>query len=344
MTRPAAPLLLIVTTAILSLASCAARPKPSLLPSRVPDVGFEATSYDVAKAMLELAHVNASDVVFDLGSGDGRIVNMAAQQYGARGVGIELQPYLVEESRRAAQEVGVSRRVDFIVGDLFNADISRATVVMLYLWPSVNSALEAKLKKELRPGTRVVSHSFGFTGWVPQETRVAADGTSLFMWTVPRRPRHAPDVAFVSTPQAVVYQMLELAGVTAADVVYDLGSGDGRIPILAAQRYGARAVGLEIDPRLVELSSQLAHDNNLDGRALFREADFFTADISAATVVTLYLSSPVNAKLERKLKRQLPAGARVVSRAFGIGAWTPDKVIRAEDGTALFLWTVPPTR
>jgi SAM-dependent methyltransferase len=292
--------------------------------------------------MLELARVNASDVVFDLGSGDGRIVNMAASLYGARGVGIELQPYLVEQSRQAAHETAVSNRVEFIVGDMFKADISRATVVMLYLWPSVNSALEAKLKRELRPGTRVVSHSFGFNGWVPQETRVTADGTTLYLWTVPRRPRRAPEVPFVSTPQTVVYQMLDLAGVTAADTVYDLGSGDGRIPILAAQRYGARAVGIEIDPGLVEMSSKLAHDNDLDGKALFREADLFTADISAATVVTLYLSSPVNAKLERKLKRQLRPGARIVSREFGIGTWTPDKVVHADDGSALFLWTVPP--
>jgi len=330
--------------AILSLGSCSttARTPHSVLSSRVPDIGFEPTSYAVAKAMLELAGVNASDVVFDLGSGDGRIVNMAATRYGARGVGIELQPYLVEESRRSARQSGVSNRVTFVVGDMFKADISRATVVMLYLWPSVNSALEAKLKQELRPGTRIVSHSFGFGDWVPRETIRTADGTNLFLWTVPRRPRHKPDVEFASTPQTVVYQMLELARVTAADVVYDLGSGDGRIPILAAQRYGARAVGIEIDPRLIEISSQVAHDNELDGRVVFREADLFEADVSAATVVTLYLSSAVNARLERTLKRQLRVGARIVSREFGMGTWTPDKVVRADDGTALFLWTVPP--
>jgi predicted RNA methylase len=329
-----------MTLAILTLASCSARTPPDVLPSRIPDIGFEPTSYPVAKAMLELARVNASDVVFDLGSGDGRIVNMAASLYGARGVGIELQPYLVEQSRQAAHETAVSDRVEFIVGDMFKADISRATVVMLYLWPSVNSALEAKLKRELRPGTRVVSHSFGFNGWVPRETRLTADGTTLYLWTVPGRPRRAPDVPFVSTPQTVVYQMLELAGVTAADTVYDLGSGDGRIAILAAQRYGARAVGIEIDPSLVEMSTTLAHDNDLDGKVVFREADLFTADIAPASVVTLFLSSPVNAKLERKLKR-LRAGTRIVSREFGIGTWIPDRTVQADDGTALFLWTVP---
>jgi predicted RNA methylase len=305
-------------------------------------VGFQATPYEVAKAMLDLARVTASDVVFDLGSGDGRIVNMAAETYGARGVGIELQPYLVEESRRSAQDRRVSDRVKFVVGDMFKADISRATVVMLYLWPSVNKRLEAKIKRDLRPGTRVVSQSFGFEGWVPRETARTPDGTELFLWTVPRRPRHEPDVQFVSTPQDVVYQMLDLAHVTSNDVVYDLGSGDGRIPVVAAQRYGARAVGVEIDPSLVEVSSQVARENQLEGKVVFREADFFDTDISRATVVTLYLSAAVNARLEHKLKRQLRAGTRIVSREFGIGTWTPDRMERADDGTPLFLWTVPP--
>jgi predicted RNA methylase len=332
--------------AVIALASCstgtARRTPQSLWPSRPPDIGFEPTSYEVAKAMLDLARVTPSDVVFDLGSGDGRIVNMAAEAYGARGVGVELQPYLVEESRRSAHDRGISGRVKFVVGDMFKADISRATVVMLYLWPSVNRRLEAKLKGELRPGTRIVSHSFGFEGWVPRETARTPDGTELFLWTVPRRPHHTPDVQFVSTPQNVVYQMLDLARVTSSDVVYDLGSGDGRIPILAAQRYGARAVGIEIDPSLIETSTQVAHENQLDGRVVFREADFFDADISEATVVTLYLSAAANAKLEHRLKRQLRAGARIVSREFGIGTWTPDRIAHADDGTALFLWTVPP--
>ena len=313
-------------------------------PARVPDIGYEPTSYAVAEAMLKLARVGASDVVYDLGSGDGRIVTLAAQVYGARGVGVELQRYLVEQSRQAAREKGVADRVRFIEGDLFKADISRATVVALYLWPSVNRALEAKLRRELRPGTRIVSHSFDFGDWVPQETVRTGDGTKVFLWTVPKRPRRQPDVAFAATPQRVVYQMLELAKVTAGDVVFDLGSGDGRIPIIAAQRYGARAVGIELDPALVETSRQVARDNEVDRRVVFREADFFSADLSSASVVTLYLSAAVNARLERKLRRQLPAGARIVSRQFPIGDWAPEKTVRADDGTTLFLWTVPPQR
>jgi predicted RNA methylase len=331
----------VVTLAVMTLVSCARTTGP-LLPARVPDIGFEATSYDDVEAMLKLARVNAADVVFDLGSGDGRIVNMAATRYGARGVGIELQPNLVAQSRLAAEDSGVSHRVTFVTGDLFKADISSATVVMLYLWPSVNKALETKLKKELRPGTRIVSHSFDFGDWVPDETVRAADGTNLFLWTVPRRPRRAPDVPFVATPQAVVYQMLDLAQVTATDTVFDLGSGDGRIPILAAQRYGARGVGIEIDPRLIDIAARVAHDNDLDGKVTFQEADLFSARIATATVVTLFLSADVNSRLERKLKRELRPGTRIVSRQFALGAWPPDKTVRADDGTELFLWTVPP--
>src|SRR5258707_11994890 len=147
MTRSAALII-----AILSLGSCSAtaRTPHSLLSSRVPDIGFEPTSYPVAKAMLELAGVNASDVVFDLGSGDGRIVNMAATLYGARGVGIELQPYLVEESRRTARQSGVSTRVTFVVGDMFKAGISRAPGGMLYLLAPETTAPEAQLKQGRR--------------------------------------------------------------------------------------------------------------------------------------------------------------------------------------------------
>src|SRR6478672_10041806 len=108
------------------------------LPPHPPDVGFEPTTLAVADAMLELAHVRPDDVVFDLGSGDGRIVNLAAKKYGARAVGIELEPSLIVKARQAAADAHVADRVTFIEGDLFSADISRATVVTLYLWPSVN--------------------------------------------------------------------------------------------------------------------------------------------------------------------------------------------------------------
>ena len=137
--------------------------------------------------MLTLARVRGDDVVYDLGSGDGRIVVLAAQKYGARGVGIEIDPRLVEVSREIAREGEVADRVAFVEGDLFAADISKATVVMLYLSSSVNRRLEPKLRMELRPGARIVSHQFRIGDWAPDETVRAQDGTDLFLWIVPAR-------------------------------------------------------------------------------------------------------------------------------------------------------------
>jgi cyclopropane fatty-acyl-phospholipid synthase-like methyltransferase len=304
-------------------------------------IGFEPSSIAVAEAMLELASVKAGDVVYDLGSGDGRIVILAAQKYGARGVGIELQPGLVELSRQAALKAGVAEKVTFRQENLFQADISDATVVVLYLWPSANDELEAKLRRELRPGTRIVSHWFGIGRWNPEVTVRAENGKDLMLWRVPRRPARPPDVEFVPTPQRVVDGMLQLANVGSDDVVFDLGSGDGRIVILAAQKYGARGVGIEIDPPLVDLSRQVAQEGDVGDKVRFIEADLFTADITEATVVTLSLSTAVNARLETKL-RGLRPGTRIVSRQFPVGEWPPDRTVRAEDGTQLLLWTVGP--
>jgi len=310
------------------------------LPAGAPDIHFAPTAAPVADAMLRLANVTPDDVLFDLGSGDGRIVILAAERYGARGVGIEREPHLVEASRRAAAEHGVSDKASFVQGDLFRADLSRATVVTLYLSPGVNRRLEDKLRRELRPGTRIVSHQFGIGEWTPERTVRADDGTELYLWTVPRRPVREPDMYFVPTPQAVADEMLKLARVGPDDLVYDLGSGDGRIVILAAQKYRARGVGIELDPPLVEIARQVAREGEVTDRVTFVEGDLFTADISAATVVTLYLSPGVNARLEEKLKRELRPGTRIVSHQFGIGHWPPDVSIPARNGTSLFLWTV----
>ena len=152
----------------------------------------------------------------------------------------------------------------------------------------------------------------------------------------------APDIFFVPTWEPVVYQMLELAGVTQDDVVYDLGSGDGRIVILAAQKYGARGVGIELDPKLVEISRQVAREAQVADRVEFIRGDLFAADISKATVVTLFLSPSVNNELEPKLRRELRPGTRIVSHQFLIGKWAPEATVHAkDDGTDLFLWRVP---
>ena len=156
----------------------------------------------------------------------------------------------------------------------------------------------------------------------------------------PLQPRRAPDTFFGSTPQAVVDAMLRLARVTGDDVIYDLGSGDGRMLVIAAQKYGAKGVGSELDPRLVALSRQIARDSAVGDLVSFVEGDFFKADISAATVVTLYLSASVNLDLEPKLKQELRKGTRVVSHKFSIGRWTPTETRRV-DVTDIFLWVIP---
>ena len=158
-------------------------------PARTPDIQFVPTRQAIVDAMLRLAHVGPEDVVYDLGSGDGRIVIIAAEKYGARGVGIELVPRLVQMSRELARDGGVADRVTFVEGDLFTADISAATVVTLYLSPSINRRLLPKLRRELRPGTRIVSRQFRFGSWVPEVTVRADDGTDLFLWTIPSEPK-----------------------------------------------------------------------------------------------------------------------------------------------------------
>lgn len=166
----------------------------SQLPKRSPDIHYTPTRHNIAEAMLTLAGVTNRDVVYDLGSGDGRLPILAAQLHGARGVGIEIDPRLVAMSRSNAKDAGVSDRVTFIEGDLFTADISPATVVTLYLSTSVLRQLEPKLRSELRPGTRIVSHQFWIPGW-PIERTIRVDASELFLLTIPSPPVQRPDSA-----------------------------------------------------------------------------------------------------------------------------------------------------
>ncbi len=155
-----------------------------------------------------------------------------------------------------------------------------------------------------------------------------------------QQPARVPDIFFVPSRHAVADGMLKLAQVTKDDLVYDLGSGDGRIPILAAQKYGARAVGVELVPKLVALARQIAQESGVADRVTFVEGDLFEADLSRATVVTLYLSTRVNERLEPKLRGELKPGARVVSQQFPIGRWPPDEKAVVSDAE-LFLWRIP---
>ena len=155
-----------------------------------PDVPYVPTPQRVVDRMLELAEVSEDDVVYDLGSGDGRIVIRAATEYGARGVGIEIDEALVQEARQKADSAGVADRVMFRHADLFDADISEATVVTLYLLPTINLRVRAKLFEELAPGTRVVSHDFSMGEWQHEE-RVEVGNSTVYVWTIPEEiPEH----------------------------------------------------------------------------------------------------------------------------------------------------------
>lgn len=149
-----------------------------------------------------------------------------------------------------------------------------------------------------------------------------------------------PDVVYVPTPERVVGAMLKLARVTTADVVYDLGSGDGRIPIAAAREFGARGVGIEIDPnRIREATANLAR-SGVASRVTILSQDLFDADVSGATVVTLFMSQGVNLKVMPKLKRELKPGARVVSLHFDMGESWPADEMQDVDGLMIYLWTI----
>jgi precorrin-6B methylase 2 len=149
----------------------------------------------------------------------------------------------------------------------------------------------------------------------------------------------SPDVIYVPTPQEVVDAMLVLAGVTSKDVVYDLGCGDGRIPVTAAKAYGARAVGIDIDPQRIEEANANVKSAGVGNKVKILNADLFETDISEATVVTLYLLPSLNKKLIPKLKAMKP-GTRIVSHAFDMGDEWPPEQTQEVNGRRIYLWTI----
>jgi SAM-dependent methyltransferase len=154
---------------------------------RAPDVPFVPTPVKVVERMIEMAGIGRDDVVYDLGSGDGRMVILAAQKTGARGVGVDINPVWVRDARIAAERAGVAGRVSFRIEDIFKTDVREATVVMLYLLPDVNSKLEPKLRADLKPGTRVISHEYLIGDWPPKRTEtVLVNGLpyQIHLWVV----------------------------------------------------------------------------------------------------------------------------------------------------------------
>jgi predicted RNA methylase len=388
------------------------------------DVVWLPTPQVVVDKMLDVGKVTPSDFVIDLGSGDGRTVITAAKR-GARAMGVEFNPDLVELSARAAEKAGVASRTKFVRGDLFEADISQATLVTLYLLPTINVKLRPKILA-MKPGTRVVSHAFDMDEWKPDQT-AAVEGKNVYLWIVPAKvagawnlsqgqltltqnfqtiagtlktgdtsvpvtngrlrgdeitfnagnarytgrvngnsmegtvsgatsgrwsaklataekeyePRvgqEGKDVIWVPTPESLIEQMLNMAKVTADDFVMDLGSGDGRTVIAAAKR-GARALGVEYNPDMVELSKRNAEKAGVGDKAKFVKADLYQTDLSEATVITMYLLPNINVKLRPSIL-DLKPGTRIVSHAFDMGDWQSDQTDTAE-GRRAFLWIVP---
>ena len=173
------------------LGGCAGAPAtPPARPAPKLDVVWVPSAPEVITAMLEAARVGPGDVVYDLGCGEGEIVIAAAKLYGARGVGVDLDPERIRNARVNAASAGVTKRVTFVEQDLFKTDVGPATVVALYLLPELNERLRPKLLSELRPGSRIVSHDFGMGDWVPERTITVplARDHRVFLWRVPPRP------------------------------------------------------------------------------------------------------------------------------------------------------------
>lgn len=154
-------------------------------------------------------------------------------------------------------------------------------------------------------------------------------------------PLGEPDVVYVPTSEETVEQMLALAKVTKNDVLYDLGSGDGRIPVTAAQKFGTRGVGIDINPERIREANANAQKAGVTDLVEFRNQDLFKSDFREATVVTLYLLPALNVKLRPELFRQLKPGTRIVSHDFDMGDWKPERMVQTSDGSIVYLWTIP---
>lgn len=189
--------------------------------------------------------------------------------------------------------------------------------------------------------------SWVLAGCTPQaQTTVQTSQTGTAVQTQQQQtdvqtPLRKPDVVYVPTPQEVVDEMLALAKVTKDDVIYDLGSGDGRIPITAAQKFGTRAVGIDINPERIREANENAQKAGVTDRVQFLNQDLFTSDISEATVVTLYLLPELNVKLRSQLFQQLKPGTRIVSHDFDMGEWKPERVVQTQEGSTIYYWVIP---
>ncbi len=187
-------------------------------------------------------------------------------------------------------------------------------------------------------GLLVVSVSIGIAGCVPKSQSNAQISQAP---TTTQTPLREPDVVYVLTPQEVVDEMLALAKVTKNDVIYDLGSGDGRISVTAAQRFGTKGFGVDINPERIREANANAQKAGVTNRVKFLNQDLFTTDISQATVVTLYLLPELNVRLRPQLFKQLKPGTRIVSHDSDMGEWQPEPTVQTKEGSTIYLWTIP---
>ena len=171
----------------------------------------------------------------------------------------------------------------------------------------------------------------------------ALDSSSPYRYLAkaqPRKPAQQPDVIYVPTPHEVVDDMLRLANVGKSDILYDLGSGDGRIAIAAAKKFGIRAVGIDIDPERIREANENARRAGVTHLVEFRQEDLFKADFREASVITLYLLPDLNVKLRPRLLDELKPGTRIVSHQFDMGTWKPEKRLES-NGRVVYFWTIP---
>lgn len=222
------PLLSTLTTATLAIASMGpAHARPAL------DVPYIKTPDAVVDRMLEMGRVGASDVLIDLGSGDGRIPIAAAGKFGTAGLGVDLDPARTKEATEAAKQAGVAEQVKFRTENLFDTDLSKATVITMYLFPEINLRLRPELLK-LKPGTRIVSHAFHMDEWTPERHDVVA-GNDIFLWTVPAKVQGLWRVAVPGHRDYVlrVWQQFDKIQGTATTI------DEHSIPVLNMQLHGA---------------------------------------------------------------------------------------------------------
>jgi SAM-dependent methyltransferase len=204
--------------------------------AQTPDVMFVPTNIDVALGMLRLAGVTDTDVVYDLGSGDGRLVIAAAKRFGARGVGIDIDPSLVAEATRNADTAGVTERVSFRRADLFRTPLRDATVVTLYLTPSLNLRLRPKLLEELPPGARVVSNNFDMGEWQPDSTIVvqgtAMANTPVRLWVIPADVRGSWGITADGLPRVRLRLEQQFQQASGEVLIEGRGSGSSEVRLI----------------------------------------------------------------------------------------------------------------